>query len=187
MLSPAKRQMSVPPAVCGALGLYLFAFSSDRREERGYHITAAMLIVLAGLMAVVTASTNAAKYAALCVLLFGSYVPPPLTVAWLSGNTPAPGKRALVLGVNGWGNLAGVIGSQLYRPEHAPEYRLPLFATLGFVGVALAGFVAYRATLQAVNRCRAAIMRSKTAEEIEAERSNELRYADRKWTFVYGL
>jgi MFS family permease len=121
MLSPAKRQMSVPPAVCGALGLYLFAFSSDRREERGYHITAAMLIVLAGLVAVVTASTNAAKYAALCVLLFGSYVPPPLTVAWLSGNTPAPGKRALVLGVNGWGNLAGVIGSQLYRPEHAPS------------------------------------------------------------------
>lgn len=28
-----------------------------------------------------------------------------------------PGKRSLVLGVNGWGNLAGVIGSQLYRPE----------------------------------------------------------------------
>lgn len=179
--------MSVPPAVCGAIGLYLFASSSDRHRERGYHITAAIVITLAGLIGVVTAPTHAAKYVGLCVFLFGSYVPPPLTVAWLSGNTPAPGKRALVVGVNGWGNLAGVIGSQLYRPEYAPGYRVPFFVTLGFVAAALAGFLAYRTTLQAVNRRRAAILASKSAEEIEMERSGGVRYADRKWTFVYGL
>jgi hypothetical protein len=183
----AANKMSVPPAVCGAIGLYLFALSSDRRRERGYHIAAAIIIMLAGLIAVVAAPTNAAKYAALCVFLFGSYVPPPLTVAWLSGNTPAPGKRALVVGVNGWGNLAGVIGSQLYRPEYAPGYRVPFLVTLAFVAAALAGFLAYRATLQAVNRRRAAIMRSKSAEEIEVEMSGDARYADRKWTFAYGL
>jgi hypothetical protein len=36
----------------------------------------------------VTTNANGAKYAGLCVLLFGSYVSAPLTVAWLSGNTP---------------------------------------------------------------------------------------------------
>jgi hypothetical protein len=35
---------------------------------------------------------------------------------------PEPGKRALVLGVNGFGNLSGVIGSQLFRKSYAPEY-----------------------------------------------------------------
>src|SRR5690349_23250598 len=43
----SSQQMSVPPAVCGAVGLYLFALSSDRRRERGYHITAAIIITLA--------------------------------------------------------------------------------------------------------------------------------------------
>jgi hypothetical protein len=70
----------------------------------------------------VTAKTHGAKYAGLCILLFGSYVSAPLTVAWLSGNTPEPGKRALVLGVNGFGNLSGVIGSQLFRKSYAPDY-----------------------------------------------------------------
>jgi hypothetical protein len=45
------------------------------------------------------------------VLQIGSYTAPPLTVAWLAQNTPSPGKRAIILGFNGWGNLAGVIGS----------------------------------------------------------------------------
>ncbi|KAH6640114.1 hypothetical protein F5144DRAFT_589660 [Chaetomium tenue] len=48
--------MSVPPAVCGAIGLYLFASSSDRHRERGYHITAAIVITLAGLIGVAVRS-----------------------------------------------------------------------------------------------------------------------------------
>lgn len=179
--------MAVPPALCGATGLFLFALSSDRRQERGYHIAAALMIVLAGLIAVVVSSTSTAKYVALCVLLFGSSVPPPLTVAWLSGNTPAPGKRALVLGVNGLGNLAGVIGAQLYRPAYAPDYREALLATLAFVAAAMAGVVAYRVALQAVNRRRAVLRARKSDDEIAAERTNNVRYADQKWTFAYGL
>jgi hypothetical protein len=68
-------------------------------------------------------------------LTFGSYVSAPLTAAWLSGNTPGmqfldhfilkggtniyiePGKRSLVLGMNGFGNLAGIIGSELFQPS----------------------------------------------------------------------
>lgn len=144
-----------------------------------------MLIALAGLVGVVTVRTNEAKYASLCVFLFGSYVPAPLTTAWLSENTPAPGKRVLVLGVNGWGNLAGVVGSQLYRAEFAPEYRVPFLVTLLFVVAALVGYVAYRCTLQAVNRQRASIRLVKPAAEIE--QMDATRYADRKSSFVYGL
>ncbi|KAK0744542.1 major facilitator superfamily transporter [Apiosordaria backusii] len=179
--------MSVPPAVCGAVGLYLFASSSDRRRERGWHIVGALVVAIGGLIGVVVSVSNAAKYAALCVFLFGSYVPPPLTVAWLSGNTPATGKRALVVGANGLGNLAGAIGSQLYRAEYAPGYKLPLVVTLGFVGVALTGYVAYRHTLRAVNARRAAIRKLKSAEQIETERVDTVRHADRKWVFLYDL
>ena len=98
-----------------------------------------------------------------------------------------PGKRFLVLGVNGFGNLAGVFGSQLYKQRYAPEYLLPSYITLGFVAVALVGYVAYRFTLQAVNRRKMDILAGKSPEEIEGERVNVTRYADRKWTFIYGL
>ncbi|KAM7184312.1 putative transporter [Naviculisporaceae sp. PSN 640] len=179
--------MSVPPFVCGAAGLYLFAISSDRHKDRGYHIVGGILVVLVGLILVLTVPTNQGRYVALCVLLFGSYVPPLLTAAWLSGNTPAPGKRAIVLGVMGFGNLAGAIGSGIYRKEYAPEYRTPLFVTLGFVSAALVGYLGYRALLKDVNRRRAHVRRGKTAAQCEAEQTDEERYADQKWTFVYNL
>lgn len=100
--------MSVPPYVCGAAGLYIFALSSDRRyvfhdpssqlfllwinrKERGYHIVCGLFIALVGLIITVTVKGHGGKYAGLCILLFGSYVSAPLTVAWLSGNTP--GKK----------------------------------------------------------------------------------------------
>lgn len=134
-----------------------------------------------------TTSGNGARYVGLCILLFGSYVSAPLTVAWLAGNTPEPGKRALVLGVNGFGNLSGVIGSQLFRKSYAPKYLIPFYGTLGFIAVALVGYVAYRFTLAAVNKRRQAKLDRMTPEEIELERASDKRYADKKITFIYGL
>lgn len=179
--------MTVPPFVCGAIGLYVFALSSDHRQERGFHIIGGILISILGLILTVSLRSTVGKYVALCVLVFGTYIPAPLTVAWLSGNTPEPGKRALILGVNGFGNLGGVVAAQLYRPKFAPEYRVPFYATLGFVGFALICYLAYRLTLASVNKQRRAKLSTMTRAEIENERVLDERYADAKLTFVYGL
>jgi hypothetical protein len=80
--------MSVPPYLFGAATLYLFALSSDHRRERGYHVIGGLSIALIGLIITVLGSATTVKYAGLCILLSGSYVPGPLTAAWLSGNTP---------------------------------------------------------------------------------------------------
>ena len=87
-----------------------------------------------------------------------------------------PGKRSLVLGVNGWGNLAGVIGSQLYRPEWAPEYMLPFYTTLGFMIVALLGYLACRCMLAVANDKKLMILSGMTKEDIERERTGTARY-----------
>lgn len=63
----------------------------------------------------------------------------------------------------------------------------PFYATLGFIAVGLAGYVAYRFTLAAVNKRRQQKVESMTPEEVEQERITSLRYADRKYTFTYGL
>ncbi|KAK7428742.1 hypothetical protein QQZ08_004667 [Neonectria magnoliae] len=179
--------MTVPPFVCGAIGLYIFALSSDLRKERGYHIVGGTLVAIAGLVLTVTVPSCTGKYISLCVLLSGIYVSAPLTVAWLSGNTPEPGKRSLVLGINGFGNLGGVIGAQLYRPRFAPGYHDPFYVTLGFLVVALVGYLSYRFLLAAVNKRKQAVLAVMTEAEVEHERLDERRYADKKLTFMYGL
>jgi predicted MFS family arabinose efflux permease len=179
--------MTVPPFVCGALGLYAFALSSDHFKERGYHILGGLLIGIIGLILTVTITSKVGQYISLCVLLSGVYISAPLTMAWLSGNTPEPGKRALVLGVNGFGNLGGVIGAQLYRQRYRPHYKVPFYVTLGFLAIALVGYVSYRFLLAAVNKRKMAILSTMSAEEIESERLNDRRYADKKFTFMYGL
>ncbi|KAK3342218.1 major facilitator superfamily domain-containing protein, partial [Neurospora tetraspora] len=176
--------MSVPPFVFGALGVYLFALSSDRRQERGYHIMAGLAISAVGLAGIVLTTSPSGKYMALCILLFGSYVPPPLTAAWLSNTTRSPNKRALVLGVNGWGNLAGVIGSWVFRigSEHdgghgqekrGDGYREPLLITFGFVGMAIMGYWAYTEVLRWENRRTGEAEAGKMVEESSRKRDSK--------------
>jgi hypothetical protein len=98
-----------------------------------------------------------------------------------------PGKRALVLGVNGFGNLAGVIGSQLFRASYAPRYLVPFYVTLGIIAFSLAAYVAYRFGLRAVNRYRARKIATWSEADIENERVNGRRLGDKKYTFVYSL
>lgn len=93
----------------------------------------------------------------------------------------------MVLGVNGFGNLAGVIGAQVYRAEYGPTYRISFFITLGFAVTALVGYTSYRFTLAAVNRYKRKMLARMTPEAIELERTSDQRYADRKYTFIYGL
>lgn len=51
----------------------------------------------------------------------------------------------------------------------------------------MVGFLSYRFVLRAVNRDKARKVRGWTEEQIENERTSLERYADKKFTFVYGL
>jgi hypothetical protein len=117
--------MTVPPYVIGAIFLLCFAWSSDHFRNRLYHILVALSIVMIGLILTITLplENTGGRYAGLVILLAGTFITSPLTAAWLAGNTPEPGKRTVVIGINGWGNLAGIIGSELFLAKYSPDYR----------------------------------------------------------------
>jgi len=181
--------MTVPPYLVGTIVLLCVAKSSDHFHERTIHILSGISVVVIGLILdiVLPLSNVHARYGGLVVLLAGTFVAAPITVAWLAGNTPEPGKRTFILGLNGWGNLGGIIGSELYNPRYGPDYRFPLKVTAGLIGVAWLGYAAYHFELRLVNRWKAGKVARMTLEEIEDERVNDVRYADRKYTFVYSL
>ena len=130
--------------------------------------------MVVGLVLVVALPTTVAwaipRYIALNVLLSGTFIASPLTVAWISDNTPSPGKRALLLGINGWGNLAGVISAFLFDPKYEESgYIVPFWWTLACVSAAAAGYVLLWRNLNAENAKRKDILSKWDYEEIANE------------------
>ncbi|KAF2009231.1 MFS general substrate transporter [Aaosphaeria arxii CBS 175.79] len=167
--------MTAPPYVCGAITLYLFASYSDRHRKRLIPILAGLALLLIGLTLVVALPTSKGwaipRYLALNVLLSGTFIASPLTVAWISGNTPSPGKRALLLGINGWGNLAGVFSALLFKPKYAEDgYIIPFWWTLVCVSLAAAGYVLFWHNLRLENKRRSRILEDWEADDVELER-----------------
>lgn len=66
-----------------------------------------------------------------------------------------PGKRAVALGINGWGNVAGVLASWIFKPAWAPGYEKSFVWTLGSVAVAWVGYVTFWGMIKRGNRGRA--------------------------------
>jgi len=178
---------AVPIYVIGAIGIWCFCYSSDHYKERSKHLFVALFFVFLGLILVNTLKSPKGRYAALCILQIGSSCGPVITIAWVVCNTPVPGKRALLLGFNGWTNLSGVIGSQLFQPKYAPDYKTPFHATIGIYSFVVVLYVSYRFVLVAVNKRRAKKVEAMTPEEIEEELTNEVRVGDKKLTYQYAL
>ncbi|KAB8976008.1 hypothetical protein FH972_026886 [Carpinus fangiana] len=145
-----------PPFVLGACTLAFFVWWSDKRQERLLPILWGLGILLIGLTGAVFIphAFVLARYGALCVLMGGSYVASPLTIAWLAGNIHHPGKRAVVLGINGWGNLAGVFSSLLFAPKWGPDYATPFFVTFALVSISFMGFGVFRWVLIQENQSK---------------------------------
>ncbi|KAL5113627.1 hypothetical protein ACEQ8H_008492 [Pleosporales sp. CAS-2024a] len=166
--------LTAPPHVCGAVVLYFFARYSDLHRIRLLPILCGLAIVVVGLTLVVILPTSwaIARYLALNILLSGTYIASPLTVAWISGNTPSPGKRAILLGINGWGNIAGVIAAILYQPVYADSgYIVPFWWTLCSVAVSAVGYMVFLKSLQWENTTRKIIMSSWNQDAIELEKN----------------
>ncbi|KAK4046566.1 hypothetical protein OIO90_006517 [Microbotryomycetes sp. JL221] len=178
---------AVPIYVVGAFGLFIITWLSDRKQQRGWFIMVSLAFVFTGLVMVCLITSNQGRYASLCVLQIGGYAAPPLTVAWLANNTPDPGKRALILGMNGWGNVAGVAGAQLFRPAYAPRYLIPFYVSLGLNVFAFVGYGLYRMLLWYVNRVRDRRTKNWTKQDWQMEEDNDERKGDNKLTFRYTL
>ncbi|KAF2125647.1 MFS general substrate transporter [Dothidotthia symphoricarpi CBS 119687] len=172
--SPALTNLlTAPPHLCGAITLYLFAHHSDKHRTRLRPILHGLAITVTGLAAVVVLPTSwpVPRYLALNVLVSGNYIASPLTVAWIADNTPQPGKRALLLGINGWGNLAGVLSAMLFRPRFADKgYIVPFCVTLACVACAAVGYILFLRRLRKENRRRRALLRGWSEADVERER-----------------
>ncbi|KAF2673481.1 MFS general substrate transporter [Microthyrium microscopicum] len=178
--------MSVPPFVVGFVGLLIIMKLSDRTRERSLWLVVGVLIAIIGLIVMITSSDNKLRYGFTHVCLAGAFVGGPIVAAWLAGNSPSGGTRSVILGINGWSNLAGVISGQIFKAKYAPTYNYPLKVTLISLGAAVVGFLLIRLSYMQVNRKRRTETALWTEQEFAQEMESSERRGDRKRTFVYG-
>lgn len=185
---PNANLLTIPPYVLGCVVALIVCFLSDKYRRRVYGLLFAMSLSIIGLIMTITLplENSAARYGGLLILIAGSFIGSPLQIAWLAGNTPEPGQRTVALGINGWGAVAGLIGSELVLPKYAPAYRQPLGIVLGLAVLAFLLFGLNAVVCTWINRKRAVVVANMTPEEIEDENNSDRHYGDKKITFVYG-
>ncbi len=102
--------VTAAPYVIGAVGMMLWAYSSDRLNERRWHLILASLLAAIGLIGAGASTTLFGAIAAMSLASIGVYAAKPcfwpLPSTFLSG-TAAAGGIALV---NSIGNLGGFVG-----------------------------------------------------------------------------
>jgi sugar phosphate permease len=119
-LSPRRPWLTII-SCRGTVGLLIVVYSSDHFKERSIHTVGGMSLGIIGLIVMATSTDTQVRYGFAHVCMAGVFIGGPLLAVWLAGNTPWKGTRSVMMGVNGWANVAGVIAGQLFKTKYRPR------------------------------------------------------------------
>ncbi|GAA83570.1 MFS transporter [Aspergillus luchuensis IFO 4308] len=132
--------LSVPPYAAAAIVTVAIGFIADRTGQRGICNIAVSLLGIAGFSLLLGANSAGARYAGVFLGAMGIYPAISNTISWASNNAEGVYKRGVTLGiVIGWGNLNGVVSSNIYRGGDAPQYYPGHGAVLAYLVLFLFG------------------------------------------------
>ncbi|KAK1657455.1 major facilitator superfamily domain-containing protein [Colletotrichum godetiae] len=178
--------MSVPPFVVGTVGLLVIVKSSDYCKERSLHTVGGMCLGIIGCVVMATSANTRLRYGFAHVCMAGVFVGGPLLAVWLAGNTPLKGTRSVMMGVNGWSNIAGVIAGQIFKSKYAPRYEVPLIVTMIIMACGICGLVFLKHLYKMESKKRADEIACWDEAQFAAEAVCRERRGDQKRTFMYG-
>ncbi|KAK7948855.1 uncharacterized protein PG986_009741 [Apiospora aurea] len=150
--------LSVPPYAVAAALTVIVGFVADATKYRGYCNAATVLVGISGFVMLLASQNPQVQYAGTFLGAAGIYPTISNTLSWVINNTEGSLKRAVVLGmVVGFGNLNGVVSSNIYLTREAPRFWTGHGVVLGYQVVALlGGTVVMHAALRKMNRDRTA-------------------------------
>ncbi|SPO06214.1 related to allantoate permease [Cephalotrichum gorgonifer] len=179
--------LSVPPYAVAALLTVTVGFIADRTRWRGYCNMVTVSVAIAGFIMLIVSSSPKTQYAAVFLGAAGIYPTISNTLSWVNNNTEGSLKRAFVLGmVVGWGNLNGVVSSNIYLDREKPRYFTGHGVVLAYlVGPLLGGSIFMHLALRRMNANRRAGKLDKEWSELSEE--GKWIKGDRRPDFVYTL
>jgi hypothetical protein len=141
--STTAQLLSVPPYAAAALATIAVGYIADRTKKRGLCNIATSFSAIAGFSMLLGAKSAGLQYAATYLAAIGIYPTIANTISWVSNNTEGTAplhpclcppaqllirhlgvyKRGITLGfVIGWGNLNGIVASNIYRGVDRPRF-----------------------------------------------------------------
>ncbi|KAF2109941.1 major facilitator superfamily domain-containing protein [Lophiotrema nucula] len=165
--------MSVPPYAVAATMTVFVGWLADRTKWRGYCNMVVSFIGCVG-FAMLLGSTNPhVQYAGTFLGAMGIYPTVANTLTWASNNVEGVYKRGVMVGcVVGWGNMNGVVSSNIYIGAEKPKYTTGHATVLSYMAVCLfGGTVLTHVLLRRENALRKSgkrdyLLENKTSEEI---------------------
>ena len=166
--------LTVPPYAAAAIMTIFVGWAADKTQRRGLFNIGCSLLGITGFCMLLGSQRPAVKYAALYLSALGIYPCIANTITWTANNVEGVYKRGVVVGtVIGWGNLNGVVSSEVYRNKDKPKYYPGHGVVLGYLTLFLfGGSVATELMLMRENKARRLgkrnhVAEGKTLEEIQ--------------------
>lgn len=148
--------LSVPPYACAATMTIFIGWLADRTRWRGYCNMVVVTFAIVGFIMLIVSKQPKVQYAGtflgllVCRTLItaadfelgaiGIYPTIANTLSWASNNIEGVYKRGVVIGiVVGWGNLNGVVSSNIYISTESPRFWTGHGTVLAYLIVCLLG------------------------------------------------
>ncbi|KAF1949030.1 MFS general substrate transporter [Byssothecium circinans] len=177
--------MSVPPYAVAAAMTVFIGWLADRTKWRGYCNMAVALMGCVGFAMLLGSKNVHVQYAGTFLGAAGIYPTVPNTLSWASNNVEGSLKRGVMVGiVVGWGNMNGVVSSNIYNKPDSPRYLTGHAIVFAYMFVCLfGGSVATHILLKRENKLRKAGKRDSWIEGKSAQEIFDL--GDRRPDFIY--
>ncbi|KAL1304988.1 hypothetical protein AAFC00_003892 [Neodothiora populina] len=183
--STTANLLSVPPYAAAAVLTVVVGWIADRTKKRGMCNIFTSLLGMAGFSMLLGSQQPGVKYAGTFLGALGIYPCVSNTISWAANNVEGSYKRGVTIGfVIGWGNLNGVVSSNIYRAKDKPQYYVGHAVVLAYMTLFLfGGSVATHFALQAENKKRAEGKRDAWVEGLDEAEVKML--GDKRPDFVY--
>ncbi|KAF8451546.1 major facilitator superfamily domain-containing protein [Terfezia claveryi] len=136
--STKAQLLSVPPYAAACLLTIIIGWLADKYNKRGIFNIGTSLLAVLGFSILLGSRSIALRYVAVFLGALGIYPCIPNTLAWVSNNVEGVYKQGVTLGiVIDWGNLNGVMSSNVYRGKDAPHYTLGHAVVLRYLTIGL--------------------------------------------------
>lgn len=183
--STTANLLSVPPYAIAAIITIAIGWYADRTGRRGICNVGMSVFGIVGFTMLIATDIPGVQYAGTFLGAIGIYPCIANTISWASNNTEGVYKRGVTLGfVIGWGNLNGVVASNIYRGKDQPRYFLGHGVVLAYMVLFLfGGSTAMKFGLSKENQKRRAGQRDNW---VEGKSANEVAMlGDKRPDFLY--
>ena len=130
--------LSIPIYVVAAVTCLTTAFLTDRLRHRYAFAMLGVVISSVGYIILLAQRSVSVgiRYFAIYLITAGGYTTQPITLVWLSNNMGGHYKRSISAAMQvGFGNIGGIIASNIYLTNQKPTYPTGYGVSLGLIWV----------------------------------------------------